>query len=792
MRIGLPHFARIIAQHRFFSACVIVSLGVGISSASGVIAIVDSMRYGPLPFRNADQVEHLFGESRLRIGVRNSDVPAIVFRALQAPGTPVEDVAAYAVQSFEVRDREHVFNAWGSRTTANFPQVLGARTALGRAFDSTDAAGMPAVMLSHRYWRSELGSDEGVVGRTIDLDGVAHRIVGVATREWDFPEGVTLWASSLDTRDLETRGRRLMVLAKLKEGADARRARQQIIGIANNAMASLPRRRPNERLSSTSFRGFSELRLAGVVFILTIISVFVGFLTAVNFAALVLARGIRRRGEVGVRAALGASVWRLARHIVAESLVLCALGGLVAALLGPSVVAFVRSGFAEMLPVWLTITTSWRSVAASAVLAMLLGMVFALGPALDIARPALAGFLRAASSTVADGAGLARTRSWVVGIQVALATGVLISLGAVMGRSLLSRTPRAGFDYQPLIVSYVSDSGRAADVAGRLNGLLSTTKETPGVGSAAYLDDRYLDPTTVVAAVGTSLTTAEEAGLDSPWLGRAGEEFFNVMRPRVAQGRLFTRDEESLGAPVAVVSRVVAHVLFDDAAIGKQIRVDDKPLTIVGVIEDIRLSGYQPDPTAAVFVPMPTRGVDIVGVSTRQMWVRVSGSIGLTARMVQSRGSAIGAGRLRIRAPHSMAASMAEELAGYRSVARLTLAIFGVALALAAIGIYGLVAHTAEMRSRELAIREALGATRIQVATLLLRGALLQALVGAAAGAMIAIIVVDYLSGSRFKLTTTGVASIVAIGVVVLTVLVSSIGPLRTTWRRGLSQTLRT
>lgn len=791
MRIRLPHFARIFTQHRFFSACVILSIGVGISSASGVIAIVDSMRYGPLPFRNADRLEHLFTVSRIRVGARTGDVPAIVFRALQAPGSPVEDLAAYTVQGFRVRDRDRVFNAWGSRTTANFPQVLGARVALGRAFDSTDARGIPAVMLSYRYWRSELGSDSAVLDRTIDLNGVAHRVVGIATREWDFPERVTLWASSLDTRDLETRQGRLMVLVKLKNGVDPDRARAQIVGIGNSAIATLPRRRPNELLSSTSFREFAEIRIVGLVIVLTIISVFIGVLTAVNFAALILARGIRRRAEIGMRAALGASVWRLARHIIAESLVLCAIGGLVAALLSPGVVALLRGGFADMLPAWLTITISWRSVVASALLAMLLGTVFALGPALDIARPALAGLLRAASSTVAD-AGLAKTRSWIVGIQVALATGVLISLGAVMGRSLLMRTPVAGFDYQALIVSYVSDSGRADDVSSRLTGLLGAIQAAPGVATAAYLDGRSIDPTKVVAEVGATSATAEDEGLDSLWLGRTGDDFFNVMRPRIAQGRLFTHDEESRGAPVAVISRVVARTLFADAAVGRRIRVGgDQPLTIVGVIEDIRLRGYQTDPTAAVFMPMPMREVGSAGFSMRQLWVRASGSIGVTARMVQSRGSANGNGHLRTMETHSMASSMGEELASYRSVALLTLAIFGVALSLAALGIYGLVAYTAEMRSRELAIREALGATRVQVAGLMLRSAFVQTMAGAAAGAMIGIIVVDYLKGFQLKLTTTGVATIVAFGVIGLTVLVSSIGPLRMTWRRDLSQTLR-
>jgi ABC-type antimicrobial peptide transport system permease subunit len=173
------------------------------------------------------------------------------------------------------------------------------------------------------------------------------------------------------------------------------------------------------------------------------------------------------------------------------------------------------------------------------------------------------------------------------------------------------------------------------------------------------------------------------------------------------------------------------------------------------------------------------------------LWMRSSGPIALTARMVQSRGSASQSGNVRMMETRSMASSMARELAAYRSVAQLTLAIFGVALALAALGIYGLVAYTAEMRSRELAIREALGATRVHVASLVLRSAFVQTMTGAAAGATIGIIVVDYLNGFQLKLTTTGGATLVAFIVVALTVLVSSLGPLWRTWRRDLSHTLR-
>jgi putative ABC transport system permease protein len=361
-----------------------------------------------------------------------------------------------------------------------------------------------------------------------------------------------------------------------------------------------------------------------------------------------------------------------------------------------------------------------------------------------------------------------------------------------MGPSLLMRKPAAGFDYQPLIVTWVSDSAPAGSVSGRMAELLQSVQGTPGVASAAYLQGTQLDPVEVAADAGASSTTAEEQGMDAPWLGRAGEDFFDVMRPRLAQGRLFTHDDQAGSAAVAVVSRVVAHTLFADAAVGKRIRIGrGEALTIVGVIDDISLSGYQPEPTAALFVPMTTRIAGTEGFSMRQLWTRASGEVGPMMRVLAAGGAPRSRAHFYVSAPHSMASSMGEDLAGLRAVAELTLAIFGVALSLAALGIYGLVAYTAEMRSRELAIREALGATRVQVARLMLRGAMLQTMAGAAAGAMIAIMIVDYLNGFHMKLKTTGVATIVAFAVIALTVLLSSVGPLRMTWRRDLSHTLR-
>jgi predicted permease len=780
---------RIITQHRFFSACIVLSLGIGISGAAGVIAIVDSLRFGALPFRNADHIEHLYMQSRWKAGARSEDVPAIVYRALRGPSSPAEEVAAFQVGNFEMRDGGRTFGAFGVRATPNFITLLGAGIAIGRAFDSTDA-GQPAVVVGYQFWRAELGGDSSIIGRSVELNGQPHRVVGVAARQWQFPERAAFWSSSLDPNQAEARGRRLDVLARLPANVDAGQARAQLVALGSTAIASV-RHRPNERLASTSFRDFIRRHVEGIVFALTVISVLVGFLTAVNFAALVLARGIRRRGEIGVRAALGASVARLARHIVGETVLLSALGGLLAAILAPLVVGTLRDGFAEIMPPWLEVTYSWRTVLASALLAVAFGAIFALGPAIDLARPALAAFLRSAGSTTADGGRLARTRSWIVAIQVALATGVVIAIGALMGRSLLVREPSLGFDPRSLIVASAIDSGRADDVSGRLAGARSTLETLPGIAGVAYLDEQFLEPATVTVEWGTATASAEDQGIDDVVLERVGERFFEVMRPRVIAGRLFTDDETARGAPVAVVSRVIAHELFADDAIGKRIRIGGETKTIIGTLDDIRFHAFQPDPTPAIFTPMPSREVSTGGRTTRQVWIRATGSVPIAVRTIQSRAATGQFSKTRVIEPRSLASDMARELTAYRSITRVVLSIFAVALGLAALGIYGLVAYTAEMRSRELAIREALGASRLQVAGQMLKGAFVQALAGATGGAMLSIIAVDYFNGFQLKLKVTGGATVVAFVVISATVLISSIGPLTRTWRRDLSFTLR-
>jgi predicted permease len=785
--------ARVISQHPAFAVSVVLSLAIGISCAAGVFAVVESARFGPMPFANASRVEHIYRASRARQQDRWWTVPPAVMTVLATADPRIEAIAAYQLASMQVRHDDRTSRTFGVHVTTNFTSLLGARAALGRLFDSTDA-NAPAVVLSYDYWRSEFASDSAIVGRVLQVDGVPRTIIGVASRESMFPERASLWQSGLQPRATE-----VGVLALLRPGATPEELRPIIATLGSGALRDVNRKFANGQVASTELRSYMLTGgMAGVVLGLTILAVFVGLLAAVNFAALMLARGIRRRGEIGVRAALGASVPQLARHIIGECVVLCALGGALGALFAPAVIAALGTGLSQVLPPWLVIDAGWRTIAASVVLATIIGVVFGLGPALDIARPALGVFLQSASGTTSDGGRLARTRSRLVAIQVALATGVLIALGSLVGRALLPIDVDPGFDYLPIVRGFVRDGETAPKgmtTEQRFERVLYESRQTPGVGHAGFRELFFAFPAALISEENGRETTAEDAGFAVAYIDRIGDGYLSVLRPRVVAGRLPSDDELRRNERVAVITKSLAARLYDGSAVNKVLRMDvggTRRFTIIGVVDDVREHPYDSRSTAIAMIPIETKpllGAGLVG--GRELWIRSVTPTPVALRALRLHLTSSRLPGLEVANLEALSTIMRRELQSFREVARVFGAIFAVALLLAAFGIYGLGAFTAEMRSREFAIREALGATRTDIARRVLSSAIVQAAIGLAAGAVVSTMILEYLTAYQLKLTTAFGATVVAVVVVSLTVLMASIGPVASAWRRNLAAELK-
>jgi putative ABC transport system permease protein len=805
---SLPSSLRILAREPTFSAGVIFSLALGVSLASGIISIVESVRRGPLPYANADRVEHL------RVADGTNGIPACpcVVQGVVPAVESLPDVASvgtYKMQSGRLRSADKSFSATVIRTNLAFPRTLGVRMALGRAFDSTDRIGSPLAMLSHDLWTSEFSGDSAIVGRAVEIDGEIHAIVGVLAREASWPRprgGRAVWTSGLTHRTAAVAADQwISAVALLRPGVNVERARVAIAAVATGVQRDVIRD-PRSRVDARSFRDHLMIDLAGPLYILAILGVVIALVSAVNFAGLLLARGIRRRSEISVRAVLGASVPRLVGHIVGEALVLCVIGGAIGAIAAPALIGGLSHAFDTLpgnrgvFPAWVTLSLGWGTVLGSVALAALLGVVFGLGPAIDLARPALGSFVRLSPSAGTSGRGAVRTRASLVAIQVGLATAILVYLAAFAGRHLIATAPRVGFPYQTVLQGWVDPRQTPSEQVLDVSPFLSRIRQMPGViGATALLHDRYSNIRGTTKA-GVTRTGAELGGAPMgarpqiDWL-RVASGFPAATGVSLASGRFPTEDEERSGASVGLVTRELAERLFGGDALGGELVVGNAQPThihIIGVIENIQLSPRETGPLATVALISLSRPAPMEKDDPPKIWIRVAGEPDAAARLITkallAERDAVGLINL-----HSYGRAFDDDRAWIVAATRLALGIVGLAIVLAGFGLYGMVSYTTEMRSFELAIRQALGASRRRVMSLVLRSAGVQALFGVILGTALGwALVAVFVRGEVGRVARPALGgTTAAIVFVALTLFVASIGPLRGLWRQELATLMR-
>jgi putative ABC transport system permease protein len=801
---SLPSSLRILVREPAFSAGVIFSLALGVSLASGIISIVDSVRRGPLPYANADRVEHL----RVVDGTNGVRACPCVVQGVVPAVESLRDVASvgtYTVQfSGRLRSADKSFSATVIQSNLAFPRTLGVRMALGRAFDSTDRVGSPLAMLSHALWTSQFSGDSAIVGRAVEIDGVVHSIVGVLAHEAAWPRPMAVWTSGLSHRTAAVAADQwISAVALLRPGVNVERARVAIASVATGAQRDVIRD-PRSRVDARSFRDHLMINLVGPLSILAVLGVVIALISAVNFAGLLLARGIRRRSEISVRAVLGASVPRLVGHIVGEAVVLCVIGGAIAAIVAPALIGGLSHAFDTLpgnrgvFPAWVTLSLGWGTVLGSVALATLLGVVSGLGPAIDLARPALGSFVRLSPSAGTSGRGAVRTRASLVAIQVCLATTILVYLAAFAGRHLIATAPRVGFPYETVLQGWVdprqTPSGQVLDVSP----FLSRIRQMPGViGATALRHHRYSDLSARTKA-GVLRSGADLGGAPMgarpqiDWL-QVASGFPAATGMSLASGRFPTEDEEQSGASVGLVTRELADRLFGGDALGGEFVVGGaQPIHIIGIVENIQLSPRETGPLAKVALISLSRPAPMEHGDAPQIWIRVAGDPDAAARLItktlSAERDAVGLMNL-----HSYSKAYDADLAWIVAATRLALGIVGLAIVLAGFGLYGMVSYTTEMRSFELAIRQALGASKRRVTALVLRGAAIQALFGVILGTALGwAVVAVFVRGEVGRVARPALSgTTAAIVFVALTLFVASIGPLRGLWRQELATLMR-
>ena len=754
LRQDLRHAVRALAATPGFTTVVVLTLALGIGATSSVFSVVRHVLLRPLPYAAPERIVQVWnpwsnepGVTRGRSALAGPDY-ADARRTVRS----FDHVAAYAPQEgmnltgHDLPERVAVV-----RATAGLFNVLGVQPSLGRGFtEEEDAPGRAdVVVISHGLWERRFAGAADVTGRIIRLDGVAHRVIGVMPQSFSMPADLLTGVSTdvwkplgLDADRLDRGNHWLHVLARLAHGAS--------LAGANAELASLTRWWIDQGFKIHDLPPYYavtiEEELFGSVrpalFALTGAVVFVLLIACANVANLLLARADARRAEIALRSALGAGRLRIVRQVLTQSIVLAVAGGACGLLIAyVGVQALVAFG-----PVSVPRVEQTRIDAAvlgfTALVALGTAIVFGLAPALHSMRPALSRGLTARGLTA--GAGRARLQGLLTSAEVTLAV-VLVTGAALMIRTFaeLARV-ELGFDAASVLTfSLTLPTARYDEAEDRVRvqtRLVGELERLPGVHAAGGV---HLLPLTGRLGGGSVLVEgaappAPGEGLPNARWQVATPGYFRALRHTLEEGRWLTAEDRAGAVPVVLVNRTLADMFWPGrSALGRRLRNtnDGVPwFTVVGVVRDVHHSGVVDEPSPTIYFPleqMPlTRSFTPASMAFA---LRTSGDPLRLASAARSAVAALDAD-LPLADVRTMEAIVDDALARPRFIMVLLGLFASVALALALVGIYGLLSYTVSRQRREMGIRVALGASRGSVLMLVVSRGMRLTLLGLAPG----------------------------------------------------------
>ncbi len=775
MLTDLRYAARALARAPGFSLVVVLTLGLGLGASTSLFSIVNASLIAPLPF---DDPERLVVVHEVAPGPQGApnEAAAATFLDWRARARRFSALAAWAVWDYALVERTGPVSIIAARVSANAFEMLGVAPALGRTFlpDDEKPGRDRVVLLSDGLWRDTFGSDAAIVGRTVRLDGEPYSIVGVMPPSFRFPEAeARLWTPlSFSTGELEARERRMFsVMGRLAAGATLDQARAEMSSIAEAIGTEHP---ASNKGWGTQVLAAREVFASGTERPLKLLLGAVGCLLLVacaNVAGLLLTRAAGRQRDTAIRTALGASRGRLLRRLFVEAALLSILGGLLGLALAHGSLDLLVSLVPENWSRLHEITLDGRVLALSAVLTLLTAIVCGVAPALQTSVPEFASSLREAGVKPSVTSARPRLRQALVVGQVA--ASLVLLTGAGLLAQTLWRLQRVdpGFDPRRLLTAaiflpdtrYPSDEQQAAFFAT----LLERVRSLPGVLSAGAVTTLPMNP----VGIDHDMPFRVEGDVATPGLEAdyriATPDYFRTMGIPLLRGREFEDGDDTEAPPIAIVNRqFVARFMSQRDPIGNHVLVgrSGRRLQIVGMVGGTHHRGLDIHPRPEIYVPF------------RQ---RQYGSMNVVLRTTTDPRALVAALKQQIRSldseqPITAIATMDQLVAGSLSSRRFHTLLLGgfaaAALALSALGLYGLLAHSVRQRAQEIGIRMAIGARPADVERLVVRAGLRLTGLGIVLGVAGALAVTRLFSGLLFQVAPHDPATLVAVCAVLLMV----------------------
>jgi putative ABC transport system permease protein len=779
--------SRVLAKSPGFALMAVLALGAGIASNASMFAVADVLAFRPVDFPHLETLVSMVGYTP---GEREWDaISAGDFADWKDQTTTLEHVSAHVWRSVNLTDNSGAERLQAFQVTQDFFAAMAVAPERGRVFrpEEFEAGGGRAVVLSHGLWMRRFGSDPAIVGRTIQLDGANYEVAGVMPANFLYPLTAEVWLPlSIGPEMRSMRGLlNLGTVARLKPGVTMEQARAEIAALGQRVSEKYPdthaRRTAGVMFVKDKIVGgmtysYTMLMLAAAAFVLLI--------ACSNVASLQFVRATARVREVAVRTALGAGRWRIVRQLLCESLLVAAAAAVLGLLLGQWGVEVIKSymppEIEKYLPGWSRMTINGAVFAYTMGLAGVAGILAGILPAWQISRGDVNETLKEGGRTGTAGAARHRIRNALIVAEVAAALVLLVG-AALMTRGVsLIRDPIANLQGEQVLTMRMTlpESKYAAekDWIRYFEAALARVRSTRGVESVAVISslpfsqNRWTMDFAVegyTPARGEALTANRQS---------ASEDYFRTMRVPLVRGRAFAASDGAEAPQVAILSDNIARRYWPGQdALGKHIRMGTGPwLTVVGVAADVMDEAYDRAPRPTVYQPFrqaPTRSWDLA--------VRSAGGSATILPGVRAQLTAVDP-NLAPFDVRSMRKVIDDALIGLAYVAGILSVCGAIALVLASVGLYSVMAFVVAERTHEIGIRMALGATANDILGMVARQSLVVTGLGLVIGFVAAFALARLLSGLIFGVSASDPVAFVAIpGVLALVAGAATWGPAR-------------
>ncbi|HEX5735922.1 MAG TPA: ABC transporter permease [Blastocatellia bacterium] len=769
----LRYGVRMMLKSPGFTLIAVLALTLGIGASTAIFSVIYAVLIRPLPYENPDQLVMLWETTP----IMDTSVAYPNFVDLRDNQTSLEQFAAFRRDSFNLTGAGEAERLQGRMVSHDFFDALRFKMLLGRDFfeEEDRAGGTPVVILNHGFWQRRFGGDQSIIDRPLTLNGKSFTVIGVTPPEFQFGSGADIfvpigqWSERFQSRGSHPG---IYVLGRMKPGVTIEQARQDLDSIWAVLNEKFPDNVSNRRTHIESLYDNTVQEVRPALWILFGAVGFVLLIACANVANLLLTRSSVRQKEIAIRAALGASRLRVVRQLLTESVLLSVIGGalgLLLALWGTDVlIKAVPDGIPRLQEAGIN---GWV-LGFTSIVAVSTGIIFGLVPALHGSRPDLNESLKESGRGTTGSRHV--VRNVLVVVEVALALVVLIGAGLMIRSFMGLQDARLGFDARNLLTLSLSIPRDKADperVGAFFGELKQKTLALPGVETVAY--------STGVPFLGAAETSFMIEGRPQPAAGDnpmmsvqyiVSPDYFKAMNIRLKKGRLIDERDKQGSQLVVVIDETLERTFFEgEEALGQHMAMGPtKGFQIIGVVEHVKHYGVDGQ------VPVESQFYIAFNQVPKDLMQIIAGRMSLLVRTSSDPGSLAEPVRAQVMATdrdqpvfnvRPMEEVVSASIAG-RRFSMLLFAIFaGVALLLAAVGIYGVMSYSVAQRTHEIGIRMALGAKAADILRLVVRQGLLLALIGVGIGLTAAFILTRLMSNLLFGIEAADPATFAGIAV---------------------------